>query len=179
MKSLKTIQTLAKIAKVLSRIAFVGYIVALVVLVAGLICLAIDAEAIRLGERSLDHLLRDADSQSLGSAYAKIAAYLCLAAGHAVLARFAVHYFARELADGTPFTPDGARELSRLGILAVGLPIASRILVLSICGTLRYVMTDVAIPSMSGGTTVTLGVFFLVAAQLCRCGAELTKRPSA
>ena len=42
-----------------------------------------------------------------------------ICAGEAVLAKFAEHYFKRELTDGTPFNLGGAKELMRLGILTI------------------------------------------------------------
>lgn len=53
---------------------------------------------------------------------------MILCAGEAVLAKFAEHYFKRELVDGTPFDLGGAKELRRLGILAICIPIGTQML---------------------------------------------------
>ena len=50
------------------------------------------------------------------------ACWLILCAGEALLVKFAERYFRNELAAGTPFTPAGAGELRRLGILSLVLP---------------------------------------------------------
>ena len=51
-----------------------------------------------------------------------------ICAGEAVLSKFAEHYFKRELADGTPFNLGGAKELMRLGIFTICIPIGTQII---------------------------------------------------
>ena len=58
---------------------------------------------------------------------AALVGWLILCAGEAVLAKFAEAYFVHELKAGTPFTLAGAKELLRLGVLAIALPAGSHL----------------------------------------------------
>lgn len=108
-----------------------------------------------------------------GTVYAAMAAGMILCAGEAVLAKFAEHYFKRELADGTPFDPDGAKELMRLGILAICIPIGTQMIAEIVCAVMEQILQETAPFQLDHSGSVALGVMFLVMSLVCRYGAEL------
>ena len=102
-----------------------------------------------------------------------MAAGMILCAGEAVLAKFAEHYFKRELADGTPFDLGGAKELMRLGILAICIPIVMQITAESIYALMEQTLQGVAPFQLDHFSSVALGVMCIVMSLGCRYGAEL------
>ena len=93
-------------------------------------------------------------------------------AGEAVLSKFAHCYFKRELKIGTPFDLASARELMRLGILAVSIPAACSIISSIIVGifTLAYgSMFDMNI--QVNFAPYGIGTMFMVMSRICRLGA--------
>ena len=172
MKTLKTLQSLSKLGKVLSTIVFILCIVGAAMCAVGIPCLAlIPEEGFRLGDMTIKGLVEKGEL-SVSTCYATMACGIILCAGEAVLAKFAQRYFTNELKAGTPFTFDGAKELMRLGILAICIPIGTSI-VAGICyGIFKLVMPDVGDVEMHSGVSVGLGIMMIVASLLCRLGAE-------
>lgn len=119
MKTLRTIQTLSKVGKILSTIVYIFCIIGFCSCIAGILCIAVGEEAFNLNGKSLNDILMDASEMTLSTLYINMVVGAILCAGEAVLAKFARHYFKRELRDGTPFTLDGANEMKRLGILII------------------------------------------------------------
>lgn len=117
MKTLNIIQKLSKIGKVLSKIMFIFCIIGFCGCIVGIFSMALGAETLKFGGVTLESILNTEAEVTIGTVYAAMAAGMILCAGEAVLAKFAEYYFKRELADGTPFTFAGAKEMQRLGIL--------------------------------------------------------------
>ena len=94
-----------------------------------------------------------------------------------MLARFAEICFKNEGRAGTPFTQSGAKELTRLGILALTIPAGSSIvgsIVEGIVAGGMNVETDALLNRyFDPAVNIALGVMFLLIALLCRYGAEL------
>lgn len=94
-----------------------------------------------------------------------------------MLARFAEICFKNEDRAGTPFTLSGAKELTRLGILALTIPAGSSIvgsIVEGIVAGGMNVETDALLNRyFDPAVNIALGVMFLLIALLCRYGAEL------
>ena len=179
MKALKTVQVLAKLGRIFSKIIFVFCIVGFCLCVVGLIGLAVGGQALKFGGVTLHSILKNEANLSTGTLYASVIGGAILCAGEAVLCRFSVHYFTRELADGTPFTEGGARELQRLGILAICIPIGTQILASIAHGIVSAALGDVAALHGVGGGSVSIGVMMLVTAQICKYGASLEGARSA
>ena len=173
MKTLNTIQKLSKLGKILSKIAFVFSVIGVVGSIVGIISMAMGAWKLQLGGITLHSILQTEAGVTLGTVYASMAAALILCAGEAVLAWFAKHYFEHELADGTPFCTQGAKELMRLGILTICIPIGTQILAEIVHTVLEHTLEGVAPFEPSSGSSFTLGIMFLVMSLLCRYGAEL------
>ena len=156
MRSLKTIQKLSSLGSILSKIAFILSVVGFCGCIAGLI------------------------ANEYGRAAESVAAALCgwvfVCTGKAVLAKFAECYFKNELRAETPFTLAGAKELQRLGILALAIPLGSSLLG-SIAEGLAagFLNTETATAMdlyFDNEASLVLGLMFLLGSLLCRYGAE-------
>ena len=180
MKSLSTIQALAKAAKIISTILFVCAIVGLCLSAAGMLSMLLGFEAFKIGDTTIEGLIPEAASISDGNLYALLSQGILVSTIVIILTAFAKRYFKRELADGTPFTFAGAKELLRLGILGTVLPLAADMVM-----TLLSTVLEKKLPGFStGGINVTawaaVGVALIVMSCLCKYGAELqSEQPQA
>jgi len=173
MKTLKTIQTLSKIGKVLSRIMFIFCIVGFCCCIVGILSMALGAPALKFGGVTLESILNTEAEVTVGTVYAALAVSMILCAGEAVLAKFAEHYFKRELADGTPFSIDGAKEMQRLGILTICIPIGTQIVAEIVHAVMEQTMQGVAPLQLDNAGSVALGIMFIVMALICHYGADV------
>ena len=173
MKSLKTIQTLSKIGKIFSKVIGIISIVAACLCAVGIISLAAGLESVKIGGVTIHGIIEEKAEMSMGTMYAAMAASILLCVGEAILCRFAEKYFANELKAGTPFTFDGAKELTRLGILAICIPAAAEIVAAIAYGIIKLLMDDVQPMHGFSGPSIGLGVMMIVTAVICRYGAEL------
>ena len=177
MNTLKALQILAKIGKILSTIVFVVCIVGASLCILGITCLAIIPDGIQIGGTTIRGLVEQKAGWSLATCHLAMTQGIILCAGEAVLAKFAERYFDNELKAGTPFTFEGAKELMRLGILAICIPIGTAILAAIAYGIFRAVTKDVTDPDLDNSTSVILGVMLIVGSLLCRHGAEVSEKP--
>ena len=172
MKTLKTIQTLAKIGKILSKIIFVCCIVGFCGCIVGIVSLALGAETFQLGGVTIHSMIEHEAGMNLPSLYASMAVGLLFCAAEAILSKFAEVYFKHELADGEPFTLRGAKELLRLGILTIAIPLGTVI----VC-SIGLAIAENRFPgiekiSIGEFSSVGLGVMMIVLSLFCRYGAE-------
>lgn len=172
MKTLKIIQTLAKIGQILSKVVAIFCIVGFFGCFFGIIGLAVGAAAVKIGGVTLESFLYTEADMSLGTLYASMAVGMVLCAGECVLAAFAAHYFKRELADGTPFDLGGAKEMTRLGILAIGISLAAQTVAAIVYAVLKATLADVGPLDLNASSSVSVGIMFIVMSLLCRLGAE-------
>ena len=173
MNTLNVIQKLSKIGKVLSKIIFIFCVIGFCGCVVGILSMALGAPTLKIGGVTLESILSMEAGVTAGTAYAAMAAGMILCAGEAVLAKFAEHSFGRELADGTPFTFAGAKEMQRLGILTLCLPIGTQIVAEIVHAVMEQTMQGVAPLHLDNDGSVTLGIMFIVMSLICRYGAEL------
>ena len=173
MKSLKSIQTLSKVGKILSKIAIVLASIGLGGSIAVLVSLLFGSEGlIKIGEVTLHGLISwNPDGTGI---VAEVFGWLIVCAGEVVLACFAESFFKNELKAGTPFTLAGAKELLRLGILALILPEG--------CAVIKIILRGIFIPNgkvaamdllYHNRESIVLGIMFIIGSLLCRYGAEL------
>lgn len=180
MKTLQTIQTIDKVARIISKIVFVCCIVGFCLCIVGIVSLAISAPMIKFGGVTLESILQNKANLNEGTLYASMAAGAILCAGEAVLAKFTVHYTERELRDGTPFTFDGAKELLRLGILSICIPLGTQGVAQAVHAILGKVFTDVGPLDLEPAASVGVGILVLILALICKYGAEMcTEKTSA
>ena len=173
MKTLKTIQVLAKIARVVSKIVFICSLVGFCLCIAGIAGLAFGAGALKIGGVTLHGLIEEHASIGSASLYAAAATGAVFCAAEAILSKIAERYFKNEVAAGTPFTFDGAKELTRLGVFAIVIPVCAT----AVC-SIGLSLFSMAYPelnnlSLNGFSSVGLGIAFLIFSLFCRCGAEM------
>ena len=178
MKTLKTLQVLAKIGRILSTIVFIVCVVGGALCLLAIPCLAIIPEGFQIGGTTIRGLIEQNADWSLPTCYLAMIQGVIFCAGEAVLAKFAERYFKNELAVGTPFTFDGSKELMRLGILAVCIPIGTSIVAAIVYGIFRAVTKDVVNPDFDNSPSIILGVMLVVGSLLCRHGAEVSETPA-
>ena len=173
MKTLPTIQTLSKIGKVLSKISCIFCLIGAIGCAVGLASLPFaDQGIIKIGGESIHGLIVNRAGIDLTGLYPLLTGILIVCIGQAVTAKFAERYFAHELTAGTPFTQDGAKELMRLGILTICVPLGCLILAEIVSGILAGFLNCDDLLKIENGGSVALGAMFLVMSLLCRYGAE-------
>lgn len=179
MKTLNTIQRLFKIGKVLSRIVYIFCIVGAVGCAAGMICLPFgDMEVFKIGGVTIHGLIGNDSEIDLNSLYAPLAGAMLICIGQAVAAKFSEKYFARELTAGTPFTLAGAKELFRLGIITICVPLGTQTLAEIVTAIITKLVKCGEAFDIGSIESVTLGVMFIVMSLLCRYGAEMQAQTS-
>ena len=174
-KTLKTVQTVCKVCKIFAEIAFV-----MLVVIASVCAFA----AIGIGAGSIDvfkiggvSIIGEAMQQSAVTPEMMLAVLVSAAivsAAEAVVAKFVNVYFKHELKAGTPFTFEGAKEMLRLGIIAIAVPLGA-----SIVSAIVY-----AVMTVGSGTgnefeidvTLGIGIVFLMLSPLLKYGAELNEK---
>ncbi|MBQ7714987.1 MAG: hypothetical protein IJT70_03850 [Clostridia bacterium] len=175
MKTLNTIQKLSKLGKILSKIIFVFCLVGGILCVVGIIGLALIPDGIKLGGVTIRGLIEKNADISVGTCYAAMAVGIVFCAGEAVLCKFAERYFKNELKAGTPFTFDGAKELMRLGILTICIPVGTTIIAEIVYQIMKHSFSDVVGFDLGGSISVGLGIMFIVTSLICRHGAEISQ----
>lgn len=176
MKTLQTIQKLSKIGKVISTIVFIASIIGVVGCIAGIIALAcIPEETFSLRGVTVHGIVEKSDDISIGTCYTMMTIAIIMCAGEAVLAKIAELYFRDELADGTPFTFDGAHKLMRLGICDICIPLGTTIAANIAYEIMKYSLQDVAEMNIDSAVSVGMGIMFILISLLCKYGAELTQ----
>lgn len=177
MKTLNTIQTLSKIGKVLSKINYIFCLIGAIGCAVGLASLPFADQGIfKIGGVTIYGLIVNRAGIDLTALYPAMAGVMILCIGQAVLAKFAELYFKNELTAGTPFTLAGAKEMLRLGILTICIPLGCLIVAEIISGIIAGFLNCDDLLKIENGGSVTLGVMFIVMSVLCRYGAELTER---
>lgn len=177
MKTLKTIQTLSKIGRVLSNIIYICCIIGAVGCVVGIVCLPFaDMGILKIGGVTVYGLIVNRAGVELNSLYPLMSGVLIVCIGQAVTAKFAERYFRHELAIGTPFSKDSAKELLRLGILTICVPLGALIFAQIVSGVIAGILGCSDVFKLDGGDSVSLGVMFIVISLLCRYGAELREK---
>lgn len=172
MKTLKTIQVLAKIGKILSKIVFICCIVGACGCVIGAIGLAVGLEMSVFAGVNLEEILQKEAEISANSLYCYMVASIFLCAGEGVVAKFAEIYFDHELAHGTPFNKDGAKELLRLGIINIAVSFGAFLCAEIAQNIMAALLTDAKTMQLSNDTSWTLGVTFIVISLFCKLGVE-------
>lgn len=175
MKSLQTIQKLSKLGRVLCRIAFIVCVVSFCFCAAGIVSLALGAGTLSFGGVTLIGIIETKAELNVGTLYASMAEAMIICAGETVLAKFAEHYFAGELEDGTPFDVKRADELRRLGILTICIPLGTQIVAEIVHEALAHIWIGVETMKLDNAGSVMLGVMFIVLSVIFRYGAECSE----
>lgn len=174
-KSLKTVQTVCKVCKVLAEIAFVLLIVgAVLVLACGIFIGAGKMDALMSsGALVLDEMLQ----QSGVTQEYVTAVFICMTiiiVAEAVVAKFINVYFKHELKAGTPFTFEGAKEMLRLGIITIAVPVGASLVATIVFGIMA---AGSGLDSeFNFEISLGLGLMFLALSPLLKHGTELRLR---
>ena len=168
----KSLNTIQKCAKIFHRLVRVGVVLSIVGSVLGL---AATMLWIRWNTAPTDGSAAMEQFMQLirqGNYHQTLAALMAetIACAFAVPLLWNAHrYLSRELADGTPFTDEGATQLRRLGVLTIVLPILCIVL-----QAIPYSAFDLPCPDgLDNGGSVMLGVVLILVFVVFRYGAEL------
>lgn len=179
MKTLNTIQTLSKIAKIICKIVFILCLVGGIGCLVGILSLAFIPEGFKIGGVTVNSMIESSADVTMGAAYTGMAVGVILCAGEAVLCKFAERYFKNELAAGTPFTFDGAKELMRLGILTISISIGTTVVAAIVNEIMNHFLEGVDKIELSNGFSIGIGIAFIIMSLLCRHGAEVKQGETA
>ena len=171
-KSLRTIQTLARLGRIFSQIVFVCCIVGAVCCRVGIAAL-LGINSLTLGGRDLTAMIIMGSSTGMETMVFACIAGLIACVAECILSKFANIYFRHELAAGTPFTMEGSKEILRLGILTIVIPLGALIL-----EGIVYTIFEVFYPAtrqlnMEDMASVGMGIMFILASVIFQYGAEL------
>lgn len=173
MKTLNIIQTLSKIGKIISKVIFICCIIGFSGCIVGILAMFIGEQAVKIGGVTLHGILQTEAGVSEGTIWAAINVGMIFCGGGIALSAMAHRYFVNELNAGTPFTLSGAKELLRLGIFAIGIPVASSTLAQIVYDIFANTMEGVANMDLDAYGSAAIGVMLIVVSLLCRYGAEL------
>lgn len=167
--------------KIIRKIVFIVSVIGFCGCIAGLVSVQLGSGGVtKIGGVTLHSLIDGDYGYNIKSIAAALSGWLVICAGEAVLAKFAETYFKNELKAGTPFTSTGAKELMRLGVLTIVIPVVSaavgsmaeEIMV----GFLKIEKAAALDLYFNHETSVMLGIMLIIGALLCRCGAELMQQ---
>lgn len=173
-KTLGTIQTFSKIGKVLSKIAYICCLVGGICCVIGLCSLVVGSgDVLKVGGVTIHGLIEKSADMKMGTIYAAVVNGAIGCAGGFVIALLCGKYFQHELEAGTPFTMEGAKELRRLGIFWICVPIITRTVMEIAYAVLAHIMEVSSKVDLMGDVSgVGIGITLIVVSFLCQYGAE-------
>ncbi len=170
MKTLNTIQKTCKVFKILSKVAMIISFVWAGCSAVGLLCGIAWAGGGTVAGVSFENALELSQVGNLNQMIGVMIADFVFALTDALLFMFAMGYFRRELADGTPFTESGANALKNLGIKIIVMPLVA------VCiAAVVYTIFGVSRPDEFGGVSVIMGIALILFSIVLRYGAELEK----
>lgn len=164
MKSLQRVQKAANVLRILAKIGYILTIVGTIFCVLGAIFCGIFGSNATVRE-----WLAKEGTTFVTREY--VCYCVCAAIGCAsgiALAYFNLRFYEAELAAGTPFTKPLVKELRKLGLLHILLPIAASIVVAIVSAAMR---TDVNFDTAGG---ISAGIAYLLLSLPADYGADLT-----
>ena len=163
MKSLQRVQKAANVLRILAKIGYIFAIVGTVSCVLGAIFCGIFGSNARVQE----WLVKEGET-FVTREY--VCSCVCGAIGCAfgiALAYFSLRFYEAELAAGTPFTKPLVKEMRKLGLLHILLPLAASIIVAIVSAAMH---TEIDFDSVGG---ITAGVAYLLLSLPADYGADL------
>lgn len=176
-KSLNTIQVIIKIANILSKIALGVLLTGAVgcILVIILTYLGVNVAELT-NEIELDDFFTVSGDNSMAMLYLSMGIGCLACLGEAVIAFFASKYFSNELKAGDPFTFEGAKELTRLGIITICAPLAA-MTVSSVLFGIASIFTQGSVNfDFDCSVSISTGIAVLILSLICRYGAEIKQQ---
>ncbi len=172
-KTLNTVQTIMKVGRIIAKIVSVVCIIGAVGSLFGLGALiGTQGLQVSVGGTTVAGLIVSEAGMSIENMYLACVLGIVTCIVEAVLAWFAIRYFNHELAAGTPFTFDGAKELFRLGIINLCVMLGLSVLQGVIFGIFWVYFPTIEEPD----TTVSLstGLAMLMLSLVFKHGAEIS-----
>lgn len=169
-KTLKTIQILSKIARIISKIIFIITLVCAIICLAGIFMLAL---AQSIPSINIDSIVSNATGADIAVAYFSCFVGVIACVFECILAKFAEIYFKNEIAAGTPFTYEGSKEILRLGILALALPLGSSIISSIVHGIFSLFSVAVRNMPLDSSASLDMGIVFILASFIFKYGADI------
>lgn len=173
MKTIEIIQKTSMIGKILSKIVYICCIVGLIGCVVGIIGIIVGDYALSFRGLTLHALIVEEGGESIGTVWAAIVSGIIICIGEFFVAKLSYNYFRNELEDGTPFTEEGSKEMLRLGIHIIWIPIATSILTSIAKGIIEHIFIDVKPLESDVSSSITLGIMFIIMSLICRYGSEI------
>ncbi len=166
MKSLKSVQTIAKVLSVFAKIGFVFTVI-------GAACSLISGSmlvSVPMGEDEMFNLiLSETGVKNTTELGVILVAESVFMVGIAISSWYLCRYYKNELADGTPFTHRGAKELLKVGVINIVVPLVA--LVIS-----SLITESVDVESMlSNQYEVISGLTMIFLSYLFHYGADLVE----
>ena len=164
----------------MSKIVFILCIVGLCMCVLSLVMfLIVGDRSLKIGGVNIYGMIAQETGVSVSPAmvYTALGCAIITCLSETILAKMAMNYFSRELADGTPFTFRGAKELKRLGLLTIFLPLGVAFVCAIVFGAVTVMSTGSELSkntqiNVGTGTSIGLGIGMLIVSVFCRHGAE-------
>lgn len=172
MSSLDKIQKLSKFGKILCSIVFVFCMIGIIGSVVGIAFLAAGVDAIHIGGVILKSIVQTNSGTSIDTANIYMVVAIILCSGEAVIAKFAEHYFKGELIDGTPFNMERSKELTRLGIIIIGVSIVTEVVAAIVYEIMSFIFVNTDSLEIGNWGSVGIGITFIIVSLICRYGAE-------
>lgn len=169
MDTLKTIQKVFRVAKIICQILFICCIVGCCLCLVAAVSLGMELPTLTIGRVNIISIVEAREGISNTGMVMICLAGAVQVAGLGILAKLAQRYLAREQKDGTPFTLGGAKQLRRLGIYSIWVPIAAQAIALAVCKTLS---TPTPLP-LDSSVPVSYGLMLVFLSLVCQYGAEL------
>lgn len=172
-KTLKTIQTIYKIASIVSMVIFVCTIVGACISLIGLTVYCVfGSEVMQIGDLTIIGLIEDATELTNEDVIYSLASSTIICTVEAVVFYFTVTYLKKELADGTPFTKRGSKELFRLGIVEIALFFATTIILAIVELIVSINGTPVTMKVNDGSSSIWFGLMFIFMSIIYKYVAE-------
>ena len=163
-KSLKILQTVAKVARIVCKVLFILCIVGAAGCLIGLVATL-----------AFGSLFETSGMVSFGTSVVGCAVGLLSCVGEAVLFRMGERYFERELAAGTPFTKDGAKDIFRLGIASLIVSLAVSVASGIVIGIAWIFSSSIVEPDITMSWSLGSGLALLLLSVIFDHGAELAE----
>ncbi|MBQ7647431.1 MAG: hypothetical protein IJS94_09190 [Clostridia bacterium] len=177
-KTIDTLRTASKAGRIISKVIFILCIVGFALCAAGILCLALIPDGLKIGGLTVRGIVETKAELSVGTCFAAMAVGTVFSAGSAVIAKMSEIYFTHELEAGTPFTFDGAKELMRLGIFYLCVGVATSGAAGIVYSVIKAVFKDVAEMKTGYSFSLFTGALIIIMSLLCRLGAEAAEQRS-
>jgi len=159
----KTLETIQKVSNVLKILSKIGYILCDVFAIICLACLALAIFVPQVATAGIP----------IETIYSYTVCGFIMLAGESILSRFSFKYFKHELEAGTPFTFEGAKELKKLGIRTIVIPLVTYIITAIAYAIIASTYAGVDQMEFDTEISIGLGIGYIIMALICKYGAEI------